>query len=78
MCTLVAIYEFHPGRNPYWVWFNCGTALRCSDGTLRFKVGSSLPCPTHNPDEWNGSGINVDQIGVVADIAQDPLVRSIM
>lgn len=75
MCTLIALYEFVPGTNPYWVWYDCQTALRVTVDTPALAFRSLLnrvtPCPVHNPEEWTAGGYLVDRVGIIADISQD-------
>jgi hypothetical protein len=72
MCKLISVFFRVNGQNPYWVWFDCQTALKVSDnGAVRSNVGREFPCPVHNPIEWAQQGLIVERTGNVSDIARD-------
>ena len=72
MCKLISVFFHKHEQNPYWVWYDCQTAMKVNDnGTIRSNVGREFPCPTHNPSEWAQKGLMVDRIGLVSDIAKD-------
>ena len=73
MCRIISVFHNRNGENPYWVWYDCQTALKVRDnGEIKSNVTMEFPCPVHNPTEWAQRGLAVDRIGTVSDIASDP------
>jgi len=72
MCRLISVFFHINGQNPYWVWYDCQTAMKVSDnGAIRSNVSQEFPCPVHNPTEWEQRGLQVERIGAISDIAKD-------